>query len=57
MTTPGLIVVMTGAWLRHDRHLAFGARNDDGLDLLGNQQALRRDQFELESFSHDQFSE
>ncbi|CCV10854.1 hypothetical protein MESS4_250049 [Mesorhizobium sp. STM 4661] len=38
--------------MRHHGHLAFGARNNDGLDLLGDKQALRRDKFELESFSH-----
>ena len=37
---------------RHHGHLAFRARNDDGLDILRDEQALGRDEFEFESFSH-----
>jgi len=32
--------------------LALGAGDDNPLDLLGNEQPLRRDEFELERFSH-----
>ena len=36
----------------HDGHLAFRCRKDDFADALGKQQALRRDEFEIE-ISHD----
>jgi hypothetical protein len=36
----------------HDGHLAFRARNDDGLDLFRDEQPLRRDEFEFEGCCH-----
>ena len=52
VTTPGLIVVMTGAWLAMTVISPSAPGMTTELDLLRNEQALGRNEFELESFSH-----